>query len=277
MILNPDNNNRIINIVVKYFLLKILPLILIFQYIMPPSAVAHVNSELLRKPDYESGWQNSFDLNFGLSSGNTEYLRFKTGYRFDLYLDKFYSFFMGSLDYKEGNKSLITHKGYGHFRVVYKSGHFINPEVFLQKEFNRFILLKDRELAGMGGRLHLIDISPDSLDKSSLDLFLGIGAMYEKESFSAPDVHTTRLIRSTNYLTLIWNMDNRSSLVMVNYFQFDIHNSNDFRDIGYLKFLFSLSTIVKFNVTINNRFDNSPPPGIKKNDLELTNGITVEF
>lgn len=237
---------------------------------------AQVNTELLRKRSDESKWINTIDLSLGYKSGNSNYSNIKAGCRSDYFAEDFYSFLSASIEYKEGNNSLITHKGFAHLRCVFRNDGLVNPEIFLQKEFNRFISLKDRMLAGGGARISLFENDDDS-SKYHYRLTAGIGLMYEREKFSKEGITATKLLRSTNYVNFTWNLDDRIGLIFITYFQVDAERLSDHRILNDTKLLFSITDYLKFTVNLNYRYDNEPLPGLEKYDIGITNGIAIKF
>lgn len=241
------------------------------------SGSAQVDTEAYRKYSLEPGLFNTMALNLGYNSGNTNFIKIKAAYRADYYAGDFYSFLIGNLEYKEGNEELITNKGFVHLRLIYNAAELFHPELFLQKEFNKFILLKDRNLAGAGARLHLINVNPVADSLSKINFYLGIGAMYEEETYSSEPFASTSLLRSTNYVNFIWEIDKRTEFNIVTYFQVNVARFKDFRILCNTGLKFKIIEKLKFIVNMSLRFDNEPIWGVKKYDFELNNGISFEF
>ena len=237
--------------------------------------ISQVNTELMRKGSEPAGFSNSISLDLGYKSGNSNYANLKAGVRSDYHSEAVYSFLSASLEYKEGSEKLITHKGFAHLRAVYKLTPYIRPEVFVQKEFNKFISLNDRNLAGIGARLPLITPGPADSTGPDFEIYGGLGLMYEYELFKTDE--KTELIRSTNYVNLSWNIDSRVSILFITYYQFDIQHISDYRLLNDTKLSFSLNDYLAFSFNINYRYDNEPLPGIENYDIGITNGIVINF
>ncbi len=257
--------------------MKNIPILLIFILFSIAKVYSQVNTETLRKSDLEEGWHNTISLNFGLNKGNSNFVTVNAGLRSDYRKDRFYSFLSSSVEYKEGNDKLISSKGFAHLRGIYTLTELLHPEIFIQKQYNKFIFLKDRNLAGGGMRLLLVNRRYEKDSVSKLRLYLGIGAMYENEVFIKDIAQETHLLRSTNYVNFRWIIDPRLQVQFTSYFQFDTGRFHDCRVLSESTLSFSITEALKFSVSVNYRFDNEPPKDIKKYDLEVLNGISVLF
>ena len=90
------------------------------------------------------------------------------------------------------------------------------------------------------------------------------------------------VIRSTNYLVLNWQLDDRSSVLATAYYQFRLSDLADFRVLWESRlrvYLFPQTHWrLAFNTSLNLRYDHQPPTkDIKSYDIEITNGITYSF
>lgn len=241
------------------------------------SLYSQVNTEAIRSNGVDKGFKSRIDLLFGLNSGNSEYISGESKLRVDFVADEFRTFLAGELAYKKGNQEVISNKGFLHGRLIYTKSKTIQPELFLQKEYNEFVLLIDRNLAGLGLRYALsnTDFVVDS--SAGLNIYLGVGAMYEMEKIKTIPTHITEIIRSTNYLTITWKPTEKFLLNSVTYFQVNVNRLNDHRILNESQLQFKITNALSFIFGINYRFDKEPPVGIKEYDLELKNGITVEI
>jgi putative salt-induced outer membrane protein YdiY len=236
-----------------------------------------VNTEAIRNSKINEGFKSRIDLLFGLNSGNSEYISGEAKLRLDYIQVNYRTFLAGELAYKEGNNAVISNKGFLHGRYIYNLNKDLEPELFIQKEFNEFVLLSDRNLAGGGIRLTLSNTDFVADSSAEIDLYLGTGIMYEMEEINIVPTQITEIIRSTNYLTLTWKPTENFLLNSVTYFQVDVNRLNDHRILNDTKLQFKITKAFSFVFNMNYRFDKEPPPGVKEYDLELKNGITVEI
>lgn len=238
------------------------------------SGHSQVNTESLRKSDLSPGFHNIAQFDFGMVSGNSEFLRLKTSLRTDYVGKKYYSF--GVIQYQRGTKSQkkFINKGFIHVRSLRRLTDHFNGELFVQKEFDDFISLKDRNLIGFGLRSSFF--KPDSTDRK-VRFFMGNGVMWETEKLNTEPVSETKIWRSTNYLSIRIRMNNLVSLNFVGYYQVNLQTYQDYRILVESALGFNLTKSFTFQTNFNLRFDNEPPGAIKKYDFELTNGVKFSF
>ncbi len=212
----------------------------------------------------------------GFASGNSEYVNVKSAARIDYGVKNFDFFLVGNYEFQEAKEEKIVNKGFAHLRSIITLTPALFLEFFLQKEFNQFILLEDRNLAGSGLRLDVIKLFSSSED-SLMEIYWGSGLMFENERYNIPVSPETNLFRSTNYLTIKWQITNNFSFTTINYFQFDVKRLHDYRFLSDAGFNFSITEDLAFNSLLSWRYDNEPVEGVKKYDVEVTNGITFSF
>ncbi|TNE32829.1 DUF481 domain-containing protein [bacterium] len=255
------------------FLIRIIILFLICNL----TIYSQVNTEAYRNDGIKKGFKSRFDLLLGLNAGNSEYLSGEGKLRVDYVADEFRTFLTGEIAYKKGNQEVISNKGFLHGRLIYTNNQSLQPELFLQKEYNEFVLLLDRNLAGLGLRYALSNT--DFVVDSSVGIkaYLGVGAMYEMEKINTQPKFTTEIIRSTNYLTIAWKPTEKFLLNSVTYFQVNVNRFNDHRILNESQLQFKITDALSFIFSVSYRFDKEPPKGIGEYDLELKNGITIEI
>ena len=155
----------------------------------------------------------------------------------------------------------------------------LGVEIFLQKQFNESILLRDRNLAGGGMRILVLKQRTGAKDGTGLNLYLGIGGMWENETINDKRHREveTNIIRSTNYISATWRIDKRFSVVITGYFQPYTQRFSDFRVLSENRLEFHLTEKVSINTRLNLRYDSEPPTGVKSHDLEIVNGLSYKF
>ncbi|MBN1351635.1 DUF481 domain-containing protein [candidate division KSB1 bacterium] len=240
-------------------------------------ALTQVNTENLRKNDLSHGFHTAIQFDVSAVSGNSEFSKLTGSARTDWISKRMYLF--GVVKYQRGIQAnkVFLNKGFIHIRSIHRVTRFLYIEEFIQKEFNDFILLIGRNLAGTGLRTALIR-SEDALKKSGLmQLYLGNGFMWENEKINSRPIMSTDVFRSTNYLSFCLNLDPRVALRLVGYYQVRMINFNDYRILLESGLVFNLTKSLTFQTAIDLRYDNEPPKHIKRHDLELTNGIRITF
>jgi putative salt-induced outer membrane protein YdiY len=252
-----------------YFWCVILLLLVIAQNF------AQVNTEKLRNNEADKGFQNTIGFGFGLLSGNSEQYRILGNYRLDWLSTNYYSFAV--LNYERGKSGgkVFTDKGFIHARVTRDLTDRWIAEVFGQKEFNKMISLKDRQLAGGGLRFEIRKLGKESTEQK-LVVGLGSGFMYEIETTTAPkDIHS--IMRSTNYTSINWQMIDRLTLTSTTYFQISVKRRTDYRILDESALSFNINKTLSFNTSFIYRYDHEPPPDVKKYDMTVNNGVSVRF
>ncbi len=238
------------------------------------TAKPQVNTESLLRSS-RSGFSMQAVLGFGFNAGNSEFFRWRVASRLDYQADLLYAFAVGNLEQGTANEQVFLNRGFVHLRTIFNLDTLFRPEVFVQREFNEFILLKERTLVGGGLRLYLLRPSvSDSL--MSLQLTTGLGAMWENEKFTG-DNPETKLLRSTNYLAMLWRITPGTSLQLVGYFQVDVARWSDYRILLDGSLTVGITNTLSLSLVLHYRYDNEPVPTVKPFDLDLRNEITFSF
>lgn len=249
--------------------------LLLFLAICFPLA-AQVNiftGETMKQMQLEPGWYNSITLDLTYRAGNTELLTMRNHFRSDYLSKTYHGFIFGSL--QQGSKSgvFFINKGMAHGRIIRKLTQHILIESFIQKQFNESILLSDRNLAGGGVRYAL------NPPRSSFNLYLGIGAMWEHERINDAEIGeiTTRIVRLTNYVNWTGKLDERIITSATGYYQVHVQRVEDYRILFQGNITLRLTTKLAFPLRLNFRYDSEPPTGIRKHDVEIFNGLSYTF
>ena len=85
------------------------------------------------------------------------------------------------------------------------------------------------------------------------------------------------LVRSTNYLVLQWQVDDRLTLLSTTYYQVDLSRFADYRILWEGALDLTLTKRLALRLILNLRYDSEPPAGIKSYDLEITNGFSYSL
>lgn len=242
----------------RFFILSLLSVNLIFS---------QINIESMR--NNEKDFQLKIDLNFNSISGNTEYFMINSKLRFDYIKSNYQTFIVGSFSKGEESKELFIDDGFLHWRHIFNYDSSISQEVFLQTGYNSFTYLNSRNLIGTGARFSFYKIK-------NLTLYIGIGTMYEYESYDHQESEKT-LIRSTNYISNEWKISKKLFFSMTNYYQFAFKEISDVRILFTGDLSVNLFKFCSLLFSVNYRFDNQPLDGVKKSDVEILNGLTFLF
>ena len=245
---------------------------------------AQVNTEALRREDLAPGLHTTLGADLGVIAGNSSLLQLKSNLRFD-YRNGGNHFFLVT-QYQQGRTdTLFINKGFAHLRGVSTLRPRLQVEGFLQREFNEFINLEDRQLAGGGVRIRWLQRQDTAETPPPLQLNTGIGLMWERERIDttgqAPGdpYHgaVASLVRSTNYLVVQWKVDDRLTLFSTTYYQVDLSSLSDYRVLWEGSLGVTLTRRLSLTINLNLRYDSEPPRGIKHYDLEITNGVSYRL
>ena len=246
-----------------------------FLFIEAGRACAQVNTEKMRNYEADKGLAHSVGFGFGFLSGNSDQYRIATNYRLDWLTHNYYSFLIVNYERGESSGELFSDKGFIHARITRDLTHHWIVETFAQKEFNKLISLNDRQLFGGGIRYEIRNVDTVPWTQQYV-LGLGSGLMYEKESTSDPKDKKV-MVRSTNYLSIRWQLDDRISFFSTVYCQLALRRRSDFRVLDESTLSFAINKTLSFLTSFNLRYDNEPPPAVKNYDIALTNGVNVRF
>lgn len=252
-------------------------LLILFALISNFSVFAQVNTESLRKTSVKTGWFNFAQASVGLNSGNSEFYSVGLLARTDYLFYPFNAFAVCSYEFKRSSEKNIVNKAFAHVRLMRYFSNSFAGELFLQKEFNEFLKVNDRNLAGMNVRLNLVDYTSEIDTMTNLLLYAGVGFMLENENIGSQNSYISNIIRSTNYLNFKWSINSSVNFQSVTYIQISAERLNDFRFTNESALEFFITENVKFFASMKYRFDNEPPLNVKEYDLELNNGIKIEF
>ncbi len=232
-----------------------------------------VNTEKYRKEYDKRGFVVNNAFLFGFTTGNIEYLSIKEFFRLDYIAKKSNYFLVGSYHTKKSDSARIINQGFMHLRGIRNISDRFSVETFIQKEFSEFIDLNDRNLIGGGGRINLINYqSKDTL--STFRIFCGFGLMYEAEVYDTEPENTKKnLLRSTNYLTMKWDVNDKIEVSNVTYFQPSLERFRNFRIVSELNVEFLIIKKVYFSVDFAMRYDNEPVTNVEKYDISINNGL----
>lgn len=258
---------------ISIFYIVAIPLFLYFLC-SPVSAQINIfTDETMKQMQLKHGWYNNINLDLSYRSGNTELLTLRTHFRSDYLSTTNHSFIFGRLQQERKDGAFFTNKGIAHARIIHKLTDLILIESFIQKQFNESIQLNDRHL--LGGGIRFATFPP----KSKYNLYTGIGVMWEHELIndSAIGEVTTHLIRSTNYINWTAQFSNMLSTSATGYYQMHVKRFVDYRILFEGNIMIGLTTNLSLPLKLNFRYDNEPPTGIRKHDLEFFNGLSYTF
>lgn len=250
-------------------------LLILIVFVSNNNIFSQVDTESMRKIDMNLGTFHNLQTNFGLRKGNTEFISVALNYRVDFVKEEEHYYGIGNISYQDNQGRVFQRSGFIHFRYLRKWGEYFHKEAYIQKQFDSFQRLKDRNLLGGGVRFSF-DVKDST--KRIFYIFMGTGIMYENELLNISKNYSTNLIRSSSYLNLSWIPSENFNISTVTYYQVDIFNNDDYRILNISSLNFKFNKFLTFVVQFNYRYDSDPPQSdIKEFDYEIRNGLKFEF
>jgi len=244
--------------------MKLFRKVVVLTHLCISFLLSQVNTEAMRGANQFPGIQHNMELDFAYISGNTEIVELNGSYRADyVSSSNWYGFLIWKYDRAiEKSKEDFTYKGFGHLRISKTFMARTDIEGFFQKEFNHFIDLENRELAGFGFRVNQFD-----------DLSWGLGIMGETEKYqNLPQEQN--FIKSTNYLNYTIKFLEIFELQNILYYQFKLEKLEDYRILWDGKLTILGLKGISFHINCHYRYDKSAD---NPNYFEISNGLGFQF
>lgn len=263
---------------IKIMISKLSIPILILSFFFVQSSQAQINTEKYRKYLTKEGFIFNAMTTVSIKAGNTEYTAIKGTGRIDYNGKKMDYFLVGNLVYKSATENKIENQGFVHFRGIWNVGERTDLEYFVQQQYDEFIDLNSRSLAGMLIKQRLIQFKSSKDSTNTFDLNLAIGLMYEREQYNLnPDLVETYLWRGANFASFDWLITEKLNLNGVVYYQPAFEDFSDFRVSAEAGFEFAIAKQLYFIFAISYKYNNKPITDVKQFDLSIDNGIRFEI
>lgn len=185
---------------------------------------------------------------------------------------------MNQLNYTAVTGNAFVSTGYSHFRTNFYWRNTISYEVFTQYQYDLGRGLKNRFLSGGTLRYTFVE-------EEKIQLAFGLGAMYEHERWEVPRTNTpqfinTDFIKSTNYLSARWQINEFVAINSIVYFQTTYDKAisgfrNRFSTDSNLNV--KLTSKLSFFATFNAQYDGRPVVLIVPFVYSLNNGLKMAF
>lgn len=263
----------------KYLFFKPILLLTIILIVQSNSASSQINTEKYRKYyTDETGFLFNLATTFSIKAGNTEYSAYKGGGRIDYNGKKFDTFLVGSFEYKTTEEKKLENQGFLHWRGITHITDRTTWEVFLQKQYDEFIDLNARDVAGSGIKYRVVEFVSKKDSTNTVDMNISTGLMYEKENYNLDGGTINQYHwRSTNFVSFDWLVRKKLNLTGVLYYQPALDDFNNFRIASEAGFEFAIARSVHFIFALSYRYNNKPTTDVKKFDLSIDNGIRIEI
>ncbi len=235
---------------------------------------AQVNTEKYRTPEEAKGLSGYIELNGTIKTGNADKTEAGIDGRIDWKSTNTSTFAVFESDYEWVDGKRSSDEGLIHLRHVQKLIDELSFEAFAQINYDTKILIKNRELAGVGFRYNLFDF-----EKS--DIAFGSAYMFEHENYDLPENATHPAVvnvhRWSNYISYYLKFNTSVTLGGVIYYQPKFSSFSDYRLLNENSFTVGLTKVLSLSINFKIRHDSIPPDGIKQTDTETNFGIAVKF
>jgi hypothetical protein len=272
-------------------------LLFLLALLWAPLAQAQVNIEKLRAGPTEDGISGSVSLATAFSSGNIDFADFGLGSFVAHKTGKHTTFLVtnGRFAAKRTQSDYLVepdislwdeeaHYSYNalsHLRTTYALSEKLTLEAYTQYEFNEFLLLDRRVLAGLGPRYQLLDGAKGAL-------WVGTSAMLEAERLNPDAIAASEPVdqqhwRSSNYTTAKLVFSETSSWLTTIYYQPRVDEISDFRLAGETGLNFAMTDRFSFSVDARLRHDSVPPETaegvapVLPTDISVKNAISLSW
>lgn len=260
------------------------------------AALAQVNVESARKTPEEDGVSGSVAVSLGLSTGNVLLVDGGLDARAQGRWNKDTAFVIaqGRMAAKRtaadradnpqasvwDEEARFANQVLTHGRYNRELSKLLTWEVYAQVEFNQFLMLDLRDLAGTGPRFTLLD----NEEQKGLQLWLGTSAMVEHERLDPETIAgptDSVVVRSSNYLTGKVAGDS-SGVTATVYFQPRFDLLADYRILAELSLQVAIGEVLSLTSSFKLRHDSDPPPlqttaQLEPTDTTMTNGLSLSF
>ena len=235
---------------------------------------SQVNTEKHRTPKDAVGFSGHIEVDANIKTGNTEKTEVGVEGRGDYKTPRSLTFIIFQSDYEWVGSTRSSDMGLLHLRHVENFNDSLMIEFFGQIDYNKKILLNNRELIGAGLRYRLFNFSNG-------DIHIGSAFMFEHENYNLDETDShpdeVQTSRWSNYLTYFQAVNANVTLSSVLYYQPAFSDFGDVRILNENNMKAGLSQSLSVLVTFRLRYDSIPPDEIEKTDTETRIGLSYSF
>lgn len=244
---------------------------LLLLLFLSPAMCQIANIESKRNDKTEEGLSGTLDLTFAYVKNVDEILQY--GGDISAYYFKNSHSFLLLLEtaFIQAEKQNLVNNNFEHLRYNYGFGETrrIILEIFEQLQQNRVQDIELRLLTGTGLRYKL-------LNKDSVETNLGISGMYEYEVADEADLIESH-IRGNSYVSLQYWVSKNFIINFIGYYQPLFRDFSDYRVSSELNLRFNIIKRLSFKTKMNVIYDSKPLPGIPKDIINISNGLSISL
>lgn len=254
----------------RMYQLKLILLLFLFVEI----SSGQVNIEKFRKPMDQKSFSAFINFEGTNRTGNVDVTEVELESNIRFGYKNYYSFIIlhGDQGWESGKQ--YSDEALAHFRQIFNIRSAIQPELFVQTDYNKKRLLDSRIIAGAGLRLRLSQ-------KQKYTFWYGSALMYEVEKLNldAKNTHPkeTKVDRWSNYLSAVVSLSDETQLNWTVYMQPSYQEFSDYRFLSEFSFKTNITKYVGVSSAYRIRYDSDPPDLVKKMDTKLVLGLVFTF
>jgi len=213
------------------------------------------------------GFHTKAEVSLNTSRGSADIDNYSTSVK--LTYDNNRTFVMwGEFSYVYGEVNSVenTNNSYLHLRYIQKIEGPWCGEFFLQRQEDKFKLIKYRGLGGSGIRYKF---------PFQAKSFIGLGGFYENTTYTSndPDEHNFRV---NSYFSYKYNEEN-FTLSYIFYYQPKIDDFKDYVETNSFELLLPLKGSLSLKIQATYNIDSKPPIGVNRDDFSQTTSFILDF
>lgn len=245
------------------------------SWLLAGAARAQVNAEAIRSQMAKDGAFAALDASLVTRVGNTEGTTFGGSILGGFVKWRHLGFAKAQADYANAQGATTVSRAFIHARYNHLLTREIALEAFGQVQTDRFRRLSLRSVGGFGPRFNVVH-------QNHLEVFVATAYMIENEVLLASSDpqdrrHDDLFHRSSSYAGVNLVIDDRSQFTTVTYFQPRWDLPSDFRILHESALILAVGKYLSLKVGAIFRYDNEPPVGVKRYDLEVKNSLMLRF
>lgn len=223
----------------------------------------------------DPGLHGKLGISLETKRGNTEKDNYKASFRASYDSNASYvTWAEFSGEYGESSQIEDTNKLYSHARYIHKvTEEVVRAEAFAQLQTDKFRLLKERAVGGVGARFRVFEVFKGGKG------YAGVGGLYENikyidEEFINPDEQNLRV---NSYLAYTINFNKNSSFSYTFYYQPKFEELSDYVHSHDAELKLHVYKELFLQLSVSYNLDSKPPIGVKKEDFTQETTFVFKF
>ena len=213
---------------------------------------AITNIESIRLVDPEDGLKGRIGVSLGGQSGDKEKERRSLNFRLDYTTGKNNVLAIYSSSFEKTNDATSSDEDFGHLRYTRGLTDVLSFEFFGQYQYDRFLLMEKRSLAG-GGLRYLIE-----RNERKWSFYCGLGAYHTREEFSDESIPSEHYERYNSYISGGWKITEGVVASNTLYYQPRTDDTSDVYAFNAFQLSIAMAASMKLNLNHLYAYDSEP-------------------